>query len=148
MKVFFYIILVTTASLSGFVVHVITIEWLPDWIGQQMQGVELRPSWAVRYVAAMTSVEYGVSAIVIYYLSREKLIKYGKFKAFLMFSGVLLSINAILVRQPLMDYLIGNPLHVVMVQNVFKWMTWVLLSFVVVYGYEFINRKNRLVNMK
>lgn len=28
---------VTIASANGFVVHVITVEWLPEWVGSQMQ---------------------------------------------------------------------------------------------------------------
>lgn len=37
-----------------------------------------------------------------------------------------------------MDYIIGNPLNVVLVQNAFKWLVWLLMSFFIVYGYEFV----------
>jgi hypothetical protein len=35
-----------------------------------------------------------------------------------------------------MDYVVGNPLHVVLVQNGFKWLVWLLMSFLVVFGFE------------
>ena len=141
MKIFLLIILAITASLSGFIIHVITVEWLPTWIASQMNGVELKPSWAVRYVAAITSIEYGAATIILYALAREKLIKFGLAKASIILSALLLALNALLIRQPFMDYLIGNPIQIVIVQNLFKWLTWIILSFIIVYGYEFINKK-------
>lgn len=128
----------------GFVVHVFNVEWLPDWIGGQMQGVEIKPSWAVRYVAGITSIEYGIAVIVLYHLARDKLIQFGKFKASVYLSLLLLALSALFIRQPLMDYLIGNPIHVVIVQNAFIWLSWVLLSFIAVYGYEFIMNKEKI----
>jgi len=141
MKLFLLLVLAIIASLTGFVLHVFTVEWLPGWIGQQMQGIELQTSWAVRYVAGITSVEYGVATIVLYYLVRDKLLKYGKFKAAVLLSVLLLSLHSMLLRQPLMDYVIGNPIHVVLVQNGSKWLSFILMSFIVVYGFELINGK-------
>ncbi len=136
-------VLAIFASLTGFVVHVFTAEWLPDWIASQMQGVEIKSSWTVRYVAGITSIEYGIAAIVLYHLARDKLMSFGKFKAAVLLSILLPALNAMLIRQPLMDYLIGNPFLVVVVQNGFKWLSWILLSFIVVYGYEFIMNKEK-----
>ncbi len=141
MKYFLLLILAIIASLTGFVVHVFTVEWLPDWISSQMQGIEVKPSWAVRYVAGITAIEYGIATIVLYHLARDKLIQLGKLRASVFLSILLLALNAILIRQPLMDYLIGNPLIVVVVQNGFIWLSWILLSFITVYGYEFIQAK-------
>jgi len=138
MKLFLLLVLAIVASLTGFIVHVFTVEWLPDWIGKQMQGIQLQPSWAVRYVAALTSIEYGMAALVLFVLMRDKLLPYGKFKSAIFFSALLLAVNGILIRQPFMDYLIGNPLLVVMVQNVFKWLPMILMSFIIIYGYEAI----------
>lgn len=143
--IFSFFLLALFASLTGFVVHLITVEWLPSWLASQMQGITLKPSWAVRYVAAMTSVEYGVAAIVLYYLTRNKLIQFGKFKASIYLSLLLLALNAMLIRQPLMDFLIGNPINVVVIQNIFKWLSWVFLAFIIVYGYELIEKyQNKL----
>ncbi len=140
MKLLLILLLAATASLGGFVVHVTTVEWLPNWIGTQMNETQIQPSWDVRYIAAVTSIEYGLAAVGLYYLSREKLLAYGKLKAAAILSLLLIAINGVLIRQPLMDYIIGNPLHVTLVQNGFKWLPWILMSFIVVFGYEFINK--------
>jgi len=145
-KIFLLLILIVAASLSGFLVHVTTMEWLPSWIGTQMRGIEIKPSWNVRYIAAITSVEYGIAAVSIYYLSREKLLTFGKFKCAVIFSILLMSIHAVLIRQPLMDFIVGNPLHVILVQNGFKCLVWALMSFIVVYGFEFIHGSKVLTN--
>ncbi len=141
MKYFLLLVLAIIASLTGFVIHVFTVEWLPGWIGSQMQGIAIQPSWALRYVAGITSIEYGIATIVLYHLARDKLMQFGELKAAVYLSLLLLALNAMLIRQPLMDYLIGNPLHVVIIQNIFKWLSWIMLSFITVYGYEFIKAK-------
>ncbi|MCF6318337.1 MAG: hypothetical protein L3J83_03515 [Proteobacteria bacterium] len=143
MKYILLLILAIIASATAFVIHVATVEWLPGWISEQMQGTEVKASWAVRYVAGITSIEYGIATIVLYYLARDKLMKFGKLKAAVFLSILLLALSAMLIRQPLMDYLVGNPFHVAIVQNVFKWLSLILMSFITVYGYEFIFRREK-----
>lgn len=138
MKYVLILIVAVVASASSFVVHIATIEWLPDWVSSQMQGREIQPSWDVRYVAGVTSIEYGVAAVALYYLAREKLIRLGQFKAVLLYSILMTSIHGAFFRQPFMDYVVGNPLHVVLVQNGFKWLVWLLMSFCVVFGFELV----------
>ncbi len=143
MKIFIIIIIGALASSISFLVHVLTIEWLPQWISNQMQGIETVPSWHVKYIALISSIEYGLAAIAIYHFARNHLIKFGRLKAFMLFSMLLASINGSLIRQPLMDFIVGNPLNVALVQNFFKWLVWIAMSFVVVYGYEiFIKQTN------
>ncbi len=142
MKIILIFVLAIIASMSSLVVHVATVEWLPTWIGSQMQGLQIQPSWDVRYIAAVTSVEYGLAAIALYYLAREKLLAFGVFKAVIIFSILLASIHGAFIRQPLMDYLIGNPMHVVLVQNGFKWLIWIIMSLIVVCGFELIVKKS------
>ena len=138
MKFFLIFIVAVVASASSFIVHVATVEWLPSWVSGQMQGLPIQPSWDVRYIAGVTSLEYGIAAIALYYLARNKLIGFGKFKAALVFSVLLMAIHGAFLRQPLMDYVVGNPIHVVLVQNFFKWLVWLLMSFCVVFGFEFV----------
>ena len=138
MKILFLLLVVVVASSSSFVVHVISAEWLSVWVNNQMQNVVIEPSWNVRYVALITSIEYGIAAIFLYFLAREKLIKYGKFKACLIFSILLTAIHGAFIRQPFMDFIIGNPLQVVIAQNAFKWLVWFLMSVIIVFGYESI----------
>nr|MBF4265025.1 hypothetical protein [Vibrio anguillarum] len=89
----------------------------------------------------LTSLEYGISAIVLYWLIRDKIIKYGQFKAFIILSLLLTALHGALIRQPLMDFVVGNPIEVALVQNAFKWLVWVLMSLVTVYGFERVVKK-------
>ncbi len=143
MKIFIIILIAVIASSSSFFVHVITVEWLPNWVAAQMQNTQIQTSWSVRYIALLTSLEYGFSTIILYYLVREKLITFGRFKAFILFSMILVAINGALIRQPLMDYIIGNPLKIVLVQNIFKWLVWIIMSFIVVYGFEILIKNDK-----
>ena len=138
MKFIYILIIAAVASLSGFLVHVFTVEWLPDWISSQMEGIDIQPSWDVRYWAAITSVEYGLGATAIYALSRSTLIRFGNVGAILGLTALFASINGALIRQPLMDAAIGNPLSVVLVQNGAKWLIWLLMAVIVVLGYEWL----------
>ena len=140
MKIILILVIAALASFSGFLVHVFTVEWVPEWISTQMQGLEVKPSWDVRYVAAITSVEMGVGALGLYYFGRHRFIQMGRLKSVLLFSALLLALNGLLIRQPLMDVVIGNPWHVAVVQNAFIWLSWILLAFIVVYGYELVAR--------
>jgi len=140
MKIILLLIIALLASFSGFVVHVFTVEWLPEWVSTQMQGLEVKPSWDVRYVAALTSIEIGLGALGLYLLGRQKFIQIGRFKSALLFSVLLLALNGRLIRQPLMDFVIGNSWHVAIVQNAFNWLSWILIVFIVVYGYELVVR--------
>jgi hypothetical protein len=140
-----YLLLAALASTLGFIVHVFTVEWLQPWISQKMANHSVIPSWDVRYFAMLTSIEYGIATILLYRLMRDKVIVHGKLKASLLLSVLLLGLHGALIRQPLMDVLVGSPLDVALLQNAFKWLTWILISVTVVYGSESIDgKKNRL----
>jgi len=142
MKIFQYLMIAALASSCGYVVHVFSAEWLQNWVAQIMEGREVSTSWDVRYFALFTSLEYGISAVVLYWLIRDKIIQLGQFKAFVILSLLLASLHGALIRQPLMDFVIGNPIEVAVVQNAFQWLVWILMSFVVVYGLERVMRKH------
>jgi len=55
-RIFLFILVAAIASLSSFLVHLVTVEWLPTWIGMQMQGLQTHPSWDVRYIAGVTTI--------------------------------------------------------------------------------------------
>ena len=131
MRYFFIVLVAMVASLSGFFVHVISVEWLPNWVANQMQDFTIKSSWDVRYIAALSAIEYGLAAVGLYLLSRPRLIKVGILNAALIFSVLLASIHGAFIRQPVMDYIIGNPIHVVIVQNAFQWLIWLLWWFMV-----------------
>ncbi|EJN3357910.1 hypothetical protein NPU96_001667 [Vibrio alginolyticus] len=141
MNNFQYLIVAAIASSCGFIVHVFSAEWLQGWVAQIMAGHEVSSSWDVRYIAMLTSLEYGISAVILYWLIRDKIMPYGKFKAFVILSLLLTALHGALIRQPLLDFIIGNPIEVALLQNAFKWLVWILMSFVVVYGSERVAKK-------
>ena len=140
MKLFLLLLVALLASLCSFVVHVITVEWLPQWVGSQMNGISIQPSWNVRYIAALTSIEYGIAAVTIYSLCRDNLRAIGIYKGMGLYAILLAALHGAFIRQPLMDYIVGNPIHVVIVQNAFQWLVWVLMSVAVVLGVESVRK--------
>ncbi len=145
MQLVLILFLALLASLGGFIIHVITIEWLPNWVGTQMAGIQIQPSWNVKYLAGATSIEYGLAAIGLYYMGREKLLNYGKIKSTIIFSALLMALHGAFIRQPIMDFVIGNPIQVVLVQNAFKWAPWIIMAFITVFGYEL---SHKILNAK
>jgi len=140
-KLYFIILILIIAifaSVSGFVIHVVTVEKVATWVSSQMQHSSVDSSWDVRYVAMVTSIEYGLAACVLYFLLRKKLAKFSKFVSSLIFAILLAAINGAFIRQPLMDFIIGNPIQVVLVQDGLRWLVWLLMSFIIVYGVEFV----------
>ena len=141
------LVVAAVGSLCSCIVHVVTVEWLPQWIGTQMRGIQMQSSWDVRYVAAITSIEYGIAALAIYMLCRKRIRKYGILKCVGLFAVLLAALHGAFVRQPLMDYLVGNPLQVVAVQNGFQWLVWILMSVVVVTGVEIVHKRYATRNL-
>ena len=134
---------IALASSSGFVVHVATVEWLPAWVSSRMEGHTVMPSWDVRYLAALTAVEIGVAVMVLYRLCRPSLLRFSLPARTLLFIALMLATRGLLVRQPLMDAAIGNPIDVVAVQNLAKWLVWVLTAGVTVLGSEWLVARRR-----
>ncbi len=140
-RIFGLLLVAAVASSSSFIIHVLTVEWLPGWIGQQMEGKTISPSWDVRYIAMITSVEYGVAALLIYHFLRDKILAWGMPLVVLSLFALLAATHGALIRQPLMGYIVGNPIQVVLVQNGSKYLIWFLMAFITVFGYEFLNKR-------
>ncbi len=138
MKYLGFLIVAVLASSCSFLIHLFSAEWLMSWVAEQMKDHSVTPSWNVRNIALFTSIEYGIAAVIMYQLMRDKLIQHGRFIAIIIFAILLTAIHGALFRQPFMDFVVGNPLHVTLVQNIFKWLVWLLISVVVVNGVETI----------
>ncbi len=132
------------ASMIAFVIHVVTVAWIANFVSLTMEGLEVKPSWDVRYIAAFTSMEIGISLVVIYTLVRKSTpVKSSITKGFIL-GILLLMIQGSLIRQPLMDFIISNPLKVVLIQDGVNWLIWLVISILVAITYEyFVVGKNQ-----
>ncbi|GLQ76108.1 hypothetical protein [Vibrio penaeicida] len=140
MKFILYFFVLVLAAAIGFVVHVIEAEWLRAWISQQMTGKSVMPSWDVRYVAMALAIESSIGVFIVYLLLRQKIGNCSLLIQVGALSGIILAMKSMLIRQPVMDFIIGNPIHVVAAQNLLKWMTPILMSTIIVVGYFLIER--------
>ena len=65
---------ITAASLASFLIHKPLADFLPRWIGEHMEGVEIkRPPYGPEVVipASLSAVEYGVALFAAYFLIRR-----------------------------------------------------------------------------
>ena len=130
------------AALAGFVIHVATQSSVQTWVASHMQGREVGASWDVRYLALITSLETGVGLVVLYALLRRSLPGTSSAIRGLLLALLLLAVMGRLFRQPIMNFVIGNPLSVVVVQDGITWVVWSFMCVVVAIVYDRLAPKN------
>jgi hypothetical protein len=119
------------AAFLGFFIHVATQEPIRSWVASQMQGQGVAPSWDVRYLALITSLESGIGLVAFYAIIRKALPSCSTLARGAILALLLLMSMGRLIRQPAMNLAIGNPLAVVAVQDGISWLLWLLMSLVV-----------------
>lgn len=124
------------AAATGFVIHVGTQSWVQSWVAERMQGKEVAPSWDVRYIALATSLEVGVGLVILYALVRRAMPVKSAVLRGLLLGVVLLAVMGRLLRQPVMNLVIGNPLPVVVVQDGISWVLWLSAAVVAAVVFE------------
>ncbi len=137
-KLFAGMIAATLASLTGFVIHVFSHEWVMAWITKHIQGHEdnIAEAWDVRYIAAITSIETGIGLVVLYALLHSALpFKSSLVRGFAL-GILLLAVMGSLFRQPIMNLVAGNPPSVVIVQDGITWFTWLAASIIAALVYD------------
>jgi hypothetical protein len=132
----------SAAAITGFVIHVATQGWVQSWVASHMQGREVAPSWEVRYVALLTSLEVGVGLVILYALVRTALPAKSSLVRGLLLGVLLLAVMGRLIRQPAMNLVVGNPLVVVAVQDGISWLLWLSMCVVVAVTYDLLASKN------
>ncbi|HWI83667.1 hypothetical protein [Ramlibacter sp.] len=125
-----------TAAVIGFLIHVGSQEWVRSWVSAHMQGRAVIPSWDVRCVALLTSLETGIGLVVLYALIRPALPRRSSLLRGVVLGVLLLAVMGRLFRQPAMNLVIGNPLPVVAVQDGISWVLWTGMSVVVAAVYD------------
>jgi len=130
------------AAVVGFSIHVGSQGWIRAWVSAHMQGREIIPSWDVRYLALLTSIESGIGLVIVYALARPALPGKSSLVRGLLLGVLMLAVMGRLFRQPMMNLAIGNPLPVVAVQDGISWVLWALMSIVVAAVYDSLSPRN------
>ncbi|WMV71598.1 hypothetical protein QL112_015820 [Xenorhabdus griffiniae] len=139
-KIVFFIILIVSmfTAFIGFIVHVINVEWLIPYIRSEVNNVSVLPSWDVRYLAAFTSIETGFGITILYILIKKGMPTYNSFTRGIIMWLLELAIMGRLVRQPLMDFAIGNPVLISILQNSISWINWFLICLITTFLYDYL----------
>lgn len=128
-----YVVVVVGGALSaaaGFVAHVFSVEVITPYVASVMAGRHVAPSWDVRIPAALSSIEQGIALALLYLLLRSSLPSLGTLWRGVLVGLLALALHGALVRQPMMDLLIGNPLGIVAVQDGMTWLIWLAMGLI------------------
>jgi hypothetical protein len=131
-----FILAAIAGAATGFAIHLGTQAWIREWVAAHMAGRSVAPSWDVRLLAAATSLELGVATVFVYVLLRKSLPGLPTIFRGALLAALLLAVTGRLVRQPVMDLAIGNPVSVVLIQDGVAWLTWAALCIAVASVYD------------
>jgi len=131
-----FVISATAASVVGFSFHVVTMERIQSWISAQMSGKKILASRNVLVPAAVTSLEMGIGLVILYTLVRNHLPFENAILRGVVLGLLILSVGGKLFRQPLMNWLVGTPIKVVLIQGGITWLNWILMSVTTALIYE------------
>ncbi len=129
------------ASVVGFTVHKAFADRPPAWVSAQMGSTQIKlPPYGPEIVvpATLTSLELGVAYLAAYLLVRRATPDRSVFLRALLVAALCLALHGSLLRMPLMQLLVGNPVWVTVVQHAGTWAPVVAASLVVAYAYEFL----------
>ena len=135
------VIPIAAASAVGFVLHRAVADHFPAWVGERMSGVSIKqPPYGPEVVvpAALSSVEYGVAFFLAYLLVRRSFPNLSVWLRAVAVTALCLALGGNLVRMPLMQLVVGNPLLVTLVQHAGIWMPYLVASFVLAFTYEWL----------
>ncbi|MES0884687.1 hypothetical protein [Roseibium sp. SCP14] len=132
------------AAAGGFVIHVFTVEWIHEWVAGQMAGKTVQSSWDVRIPAAISSIEIGLALTFCYGLLKYRFPGLRWWIGGLGLGCLMLAVQGRLIRQPLMNWLVGNPVEVVLVQDGIAWLTWLVMALTVAFVVELMPMRHRV----
>lgn len=125
------IVAAVLSAAAGFIIHVFSVEAIEHYVASVMAGRQVAPSWDVRVPAALSSIEQGLALVALYLLLRCRFPRLGTLRRGLLGAVLALALGGNLVRQPMMNLLIGNPLNVTAVQDGMTWLVWGVMGMIV-----------------
>jgi hypothetical protein len=127
------------ASAVAFGLHRVLADLVPGWMAGRMEGVQVRqPPYGpeVAVPAMLTCVEYGAALLAAYALLRRATPRASVFVRALLLAVLCLALQGAVLRMPVMQLVIGNPLLVTLVQHAAIWVPHVAASLALAYTYE------------
>jgi hypothetical protein len=132
------------AAAAWFFVHKPIADHIDQWVGEHMaaQPDVKRPPYGPEVVlpATLSSIEYGIAMFLLYWLVRRAAPALSPLaRAFCVFL-LSLAVGGQLLRFPVMQLVIGNPLWVTLVQHAAGWLPYLAASLAVAFCYEALLR--------
>jgi hypothetical protein len=132
------------AAAAWFFVHKPIADHIDQWVGEHMAGQPdvKRPPYGLEVVlpATLSSIEYGMAMFVLYGLVRRAAPTLSPLARALCVFLLSLAVGGQLLRFPVMQLVIGNPLWVTLVQHAGGWLPYLAASLVVAFSYEALLR--------
>ncbi len=135
-----FLLAAAVASAVGFAIHVVDQLIVPAWVQRQMRGVPSAgpPAGGTLVAAALTSIEIGAACCILYALLRSATPTLRPIPRGLLAGVLILAIGGQLIRQPLMNWLIGNPPRVVLAMAAGPWLTSLAMGVVIAVLWEVV----------
>lgn len=109
----------------GFFIHVALGSTVQAVVAENMKGVAiLKPPYGplITSIAGLTALIPALFSLVLYMVIRKQIPGKAPLIKGLFFGALILLLKGQLIRQPLMNYLVGNPLWVVVLQQSEIWL--------------------------
>ena len=128
------------AAVAWFFVHKPIADHIDLWVSEHMAGqpdIKRQPyGLEVIIPATLSSIEYGIAMVVLYWLVRKATPTLSTLPRALCVFLLSLAIGGELMRFPVMQLVIGNPLGVTLVQHAALWLPYFAASLAVAFSYE------------
>jgi hypothetical protein len=126
------------ASVFGLTVHILMHKQICTLLRDALCAATiLQPPYPVHIivVAYFTVVLPGLGLAILYYFLQTHFLMAvkSKFSRAMLLAGLLLLLKGELIREPLMNILIGNPISVALLHQTHVWLTNFVMAILVVY---------------
>jgi hypothetical protein len=124
------------ASLAGLSLHIIMLKELTPYITSTLNNTTiLKPPYPI-YInisAYITAILPGFGLALLYYFIRPYFSIKSKVARGILLGLFVLLIKGELIRQPIMNILVGNPISIALLQQSQIWLTSLVMSLLVVF---------------
>jgi hypothetical protein len=128
------VIAAAIASLVGLSFHIVMLREITPYVNKAMNEVTILKSPYPTYInifAYITVIFPGLGLATIYYFLRPYFTTQSRFLRGVILGTLILLLEGELIRQPIMNILVGNPISVALLQQSQVWLTHYMAILVV-----------------